>query len=134
MDPSPRLLTALVFLNVFSCTTCVLPKQCSNPSGTLTGDIDLQVKNEPGKTVRKTVISSNIALKETLCFIVSYNDTNNYKKERKVLYTVDYEQLVHIYNYKQTYKFAIPATDATCWCDCPNFSNQCDSNLASCDA
>ena len=112
----------------------VFPARCTHPSGTLTGEIELESRDGSGDKVTRTVISSNIALEETLCYKITYNFTtrDGRKKEKKVLYTLEYDNLKHVYNYKNQYDFAIPTTDMTCWCDCPGGSNQCDSDTDSC--
>ncbi len=115
------------------CAGALFPERCTHPLGTLTGEIEL----EPvagGDKVRRTVINSNIALEETLCYKIKYNFTSpaGRVEERTVLYTLEYDNLKHVYNYKNAYDFAIPMTDMTCWCDCPGGSNQCDSDTDSC--
>ncbi|KAL5246852.1 hypothetical protein ACHWQZ_G018899 [Mnemiopsis leidyi] len=112
----------------------VFPARCTHPSGTLTGEIDIESRDGSGEKVTRTVISSNIALEETLCYKIKYNLTtpDGRKQEKEVLYTLEYDNLKHVYNYKNQYDFAIPATDMTCWCDCPGGSNQCDSDTDSC--
>ena len=112
----------------------VFPARCTHPSGTLTGEIELESRDGSQDKVTRTVISSNIALDETLCYKITYNFTkrDGRQETKRVLYTLEYDNLKHVYNYKNSYEFAIPSTDMTCWCDCPGGSNQCDSDTNSC--
>eukprot|EP00116_Pleurobrachia_bachei_P002964 sb/3463226/ len=116
-----------------SCLICSFPGRCSHPSGTMQGEIELD--NQSGSDpITRTVISSSIALQETLCYRIlnEYTDHTGRTKTRELLYTLDYDSLKHVYNYKNQYNFKIPQTKISCWCDCPGGSNQCDSNTDSC--
>ena len=58
-------------------------------AGTISSDIELKKnKDDDGTTITRTVISSNIALKETLCYQISYNHTNKYTGKYHALQTI----------------------------------------------
>ena len=65
----------VLILVVLSGVSAVFPTRCTHPSGTLTGEIELESRDGSGDKVTRTVISSNIALEETLCYKINYNFT-----------------------------------------------------------
>ena len=60
-------LSVLLSILLGRATPGVIPGLCSQPTGALTGEMEMETSQGGEKSVR-TVISSNIALDETLCY------------------------------------------------------------------